>query len=143
MLTRFVFPELNSKLKSSNVKVVPVDLRWGHIFKKIIIKYLIFTITKEDTSNEGLGALEHCLLEIDNSRPFFISIIGQRYGWIPDNYRTSDLEKFDWVKEVDRGLVKRYLKIEYNCFRNNVWVFTENIYSHVIFNINLVTHFAI
>ncbi len=23
----------------------------------------------------------HCLQEVDNSRPYFVGIIGQRYGW--------------------------------------------------------------
>ena len=58
------------------VRVVPVDLRWG--------------LTSEDTSDTGLGALEHCLLEIDHSRPFFVFLAGERYGWIPPSYRVSD-----------------------------------------------------
>jgi hypothetical protein len=57
------------------VRVVPVDLRWG--------------LTSEDTSDTGLGALEHCLLEIDHSRPFFVYLSGERYGWIPPSYRVS------------------------------------------------------
>ncbi len=56
--------------------MVPVDLRWG--------------LTSEDTSDTGLGALEHCLLEIDHSRPFFVFLAGERYGWIPPSYRVSD-----------------------------------------------------
>ena len=49
------------------MRVIPVDLRWG--------------LTKEDTSDEGLGALEHCLLEIDHCRPFFMVLAGERYAW--------------------------------------------------------------
>lgn len=75
-LTRVVFPAVNNRAKNRRVRVVPVDLRWG--------------LTSEDTSDSGLGALEHCLLEIDNSRPFFIVLRGERYGWIPPNYRVSD-----------------------------------------------------
>ncbi len=56
--------------------MVPVDLRWG--------------LTSEDTSDTGLGALEHCLIEIDHSRPFFVFLAGERYGWIPPSYRVSD-----------------------------------------------------
>ena len=54
-------------------RVLPVDLRWG--------------LTAEDTSDSGLGALEHCFLEIDQSRPFFITLCGERYGWCPPHYR--------------------------------------------------------
>jgi hypothetical protein len=75
VLTRVVFPQLNNICKSRRVRVVPVDLRWG--------------LTSEDTSEAGLGALEHCLLEIDHSRPFFVFLSGERYGWIPPSYRVS------------------------------------------------------
>jgi hypothetical protein len=61
-LTRSVFPALNNMCKSRRVRVLPVDLRWG--------------LTSEDTSDTGLGALEHCLLEIDHSRPFFVVLAG-------------------------------------------------------------------
>eukprot|EP01138_Halocafeteria_seosinensis_P010237 gb/GECG01010455.1/.p1 GENE.gb/GECG01010455.1/~~gb/GECG01010455.1/.p1 ORF type:complete len:2817 (+),score=410.58 gb/GECG01010455.1/:1-8451(+) len=88
-LTRVVFPALNNKAKSRRVRVVPVDLRWG--------------LTSEDTSDSGLGALEHCLLEIDNSRPFFVVLRGERYGWIPPNYRVSDRPQFDWIKHFEPG----------------------------------------
>lgn len=89
IITRLVFPELNQRLKNRNVKVVPIDLRWG--------------LTKEDTSDEGLGALEHCLIEIDRSRPFFVMLSGNRYGWIPPNYRVSDTPQFEWVKHFQPG----------------------------------------
>ena len=89
VLTRVVFPALNNLCKSRRVRVVPVDLRWG--------------LTSEDTSDTGLGALEHCLLEIDHSRPFFIVLMGERYGWIPPNYRVSDRPGFEWVPSWPEG----------------------------------------
>ena len=88
-LTRSVFPALNNMCKTRRVRVLPVDLRWG--------------LTSEDTSDTGLGALEHCLLEIDHSRPFFVVLAGDRYGWIPPNYRVSDRPEFDWVKTFEDG----------------------------------------
>jgi len=87
VLTRHVFPLLNERCRSRRVRVVPVDLRWG--------------LTKEDTSDEGLGALEHCLLEIDHCRPFFLVLSGERYGWIPPGYRVSDAPQFQWVKDFE------------------------------------------
>lgn len=89
IITRAVFPELNQRLKDRNIRVVPIDLRWG--------------LTKEDTSDEGLGALEHCLIEIDRSRPFFVMLSGNRYGWIPPNYRVSDTPQYEWVKNFEPG----------------------------------------
>ena len=88
-LTRSVFPALNNMAKTRRVRVLPIDLRWG--------------LTSEDTSDTGLGALEHCLLEIDHSRPFFVVLAGDRYGWIPPNYRVSDRPEFDWVKTFEDG----------------------------------------
>ena len=88
-LTRVVFPALNNRAKSRRVRVVPVDLRWG--------------LTAEDTSDSGLGALEHCLLEIETSRPFFMALLGERYGWIPPNYRVSETKEFQWVKSFEDG----------------------------------------
>lgn len=35
-ITRFVFPELNNKLKSRGIRAIPIDLRWGYIFLYII-----------------------------------------------------------------------------------------------------------
>lgn len=42
-----------------------------------------------------------CLQEVDNSRPYFVATIGQRYGWhqdptdIPDKVLISNFEKAD------------------------------------------------
>ena len=66
-----------------------IDLRWG--------------LTREDTSESGLGALEHCLHEIDEARPFFIALMGERYGWIPNQYRVTAQKKFDWIKSHKLG----------------------------------------
>jgi len=70
-LTRSVFPALNNLCKSRRVRVVPVDLRWG--------------LTSEDTSDEGLGALEHCLLEVGRH---VIGAIALHTGWGERAHRT-------------------------------------------------------
>jgi len=77
---RHVFPTLNQRTRSRRVRVVPIDLRWG--------------LTSEDTSDAGLGALEHCLLEVDEARPFVVVLSGERYGWIPPSYVGG------WCKDV-------------------------------------------
>lgn len=59
-LTRVVFPELQERCEKLRVKVHPVDLRWG--------------VTSEDTQN----ALELCLTELDQCRPFFLGLLGDR-----------------------------------------------------------------
>jgi len=102
-LTRNVFTALNQLCRSRRVRVLPVDLRWG--------------LTAEDTSDSGLGALEHCFLEIDHSRPFFITLVGERYGWCPPSYRVSDRPEFDWVHSWPPGHSITAMEVFYGFLR--------------------------
>ena len=68
-LIRNVFPELRARCRARAVTFTEVDLRWG--------------ITEEEASNGGVVAI--CLQEIDRSRPYFIGLLGERYGWVPDS----------------------------------------------------------
>ena len=88
-INKVVMPHLNDLLRSQRIKVMAIDLRWG--------------LTREDTSESGLGALEHCLHEIDRARPFFIALMGERYGWMPNKYRVTAQKKFDWIKSHKLG----------------------------------------
>ncbi len=63
-LVKVVFPELRERMASRRLYLVDVDLRWG--------------ITEEEA--EQGRALEICLEEIERSRPFFVGILGERYG---------------------------------------------------------------
>ena len=62
-----VFPAIRDFCKKRNVLLLERDLRWG--------------ITEEESNNGQ--TLEICLDSINEARPFFIGIIGDRYGWIP------------------------------------------------------------
>jgi nephrocystin-3 len=64
-----------------------VDLRWG--------------ITEEQ-ANEG-QVLPLCLAEIERSRPYFIGLLGERYGWIPDTIRPEVIARETWLKEHVQG----------------------------------------
>jgi tetratricopeptide (TPR) repeat protein len=61
-----VFPELRRRAEQRGVGLREVDLRWG--------------VTAEEA--EADEVLPICLAEIDACRPFFIAILGKRYGWI-------------------------------------------------------------
>ena len=65
-LNRLVFPELCSRCIRHGIEFVGVDLRWGVTEREI----------------EQRGALSVCLDEIKRCN-FFVSLIGDRYGWIP------------------------------------------------------------
>lgn len=108
-LVRNVFMELEAEALKRNVALNLLDLRWG--------------ITAEE-SRQGL-VTEICLKEIESSRPFFIGIIGDRYGWIPseeDFPKNSSLfECFPWVKEdIKNGLSITEIEIQYGVLRNKL-----------------------
>ena len=86
-LVRVVFPELRERCNKRHLHLVDVDLRWG--------------VTEEDAQRGK--ALEICLREIEDCRPFFVGLLGERYGWIPPQYDIPDEEQFDTLRNVERG----------------------------------------
>jgi hypothetical protein len=66
-LSRQVFPELRSRCQKRGVEFIGLDLRWG--------------VTEEEAQPEG--ALKIVLDEIERCRPFFVCLLGSRYGWVP------------------------------------------------------------
>ena len=66
LLATQVFPDLNRRARERGVELVEVDLRWG--------------ITQEEA--EDGHALEICLQEIENCKPYFIGMLGDSYGSI-------------------------------------------------------------
>ena len=88
LLVRKVFPNLRAKLKDRFIELVDVDLRWG--------------ITVEQA--ERGEVLPICLAEIDRARPYFVGMLGDRYGWIPppDAYAADLVERQPWL-DTHRG----------------------------------------
>ena len=72
-LVHFVFPELKEKCRKNHVHLIDVDLRWG--------------VTETDAQDGK--ALDICLDEIDSCRPYFLGLLGHRYGWIPPGQQHS------------------------------------------------------
>ena len=48
--------------------------------------------------------LELCLTEVAKC-DFFIGMLGERYGWVPQSYVVPDDPKFDWVRRLITQLV--------------------------------------
>jgi WD40 repeat protein len=67
-LVKEVFPRLREWCEQQRLRLVDVDLRWG--------------VTEADATNNK-RVVDVCLRRIDDCRPFFICLLGQRYGWIP------------------------------------------------------------
>jgi len=66
-LAKYVFPELREWCEQWRVYLVDIDLRWG--------------MTREERAHGR--TIEICLEEVDGSRPFFVGLLGNRYGWVP------------------------------------------------------------
>ncbi len=82
-LVKFTFPKLRKICEARNVVWGEVDLRWG--------------ITEEESA-EG-KALPICLEEIRRCRPYFIGLLGERYGSIPDFISQDLIEREPWLHE--------------------------------------------
>lgn len=75
-LRAHVFPELAHRLRARFHHLEIIDLRQG-----------IETADIDAQANRDLEVLQVCLREIERSHPFFIGLIGDRYGWIPPRER--------------------------------------------------------
>jgi telomerase protein component 1 len=84
-LVRVVFPELRERCARRRLHLVDVDLRWG--------------VTEEES--EPGRVLEICLDEIERCRPFFIGILGERYGWVLPREAAPDDTGYDWIRGLD------------------------------------------
>lgn len=83
-LAKRVFPRIRKLCEARGVVFADVDLRWG--------------VTDEEAA-EG-RVLPVCLAEIERSRPYFIGILGERYGWVPSEIPEHLIESQPWLREV-------------------------------------------
>lgn len=83
-LVKKVFPEIRKVCYERGVGFTEIDLRWG---------------IPQEEAEQGL-VLPVCLSLIDECRPYFIGILGERYGWIPEANAISQemLEGYPWLK---------------------------------------------
>ena len=72
LIREFIAPEVEEYAKKFGYNCEFIDLRWG-------------IDTRDMTENDAnRKILNTCFDEIRNSRPFFIGLLGERYGWVPD-----------------------------------------------------------
>lgn len=105
-LMRHIFPKLRKNASKHDVTLTEIDLRWG--------------ITEDESKNGKV--VELCLNEIDNCIPFFIGIIGHRYGWIPEITNISDSanmkDRYNWVYEdIESKLSVTEMEMQYGVIR--------------------------
>ncbi len=87
-LVKKIFPEIRALCRERGITFTEIDLRWG--------------LTDEQSA---LGTvIRTCLEEIDKCRPYFIGIIGNRYGWAPAFHEVAmdaDLfSRYPWIEEA-------------------------------------------
>lgn len=82
-LIKFVFPQLRKLCAERGVTFIEIDLRWG--------------IT-EAQAHRG-EVLPICLAEIERCQPYFIGLLGERYGWVPTEISEDLIEEQPWLKE--------------------------------------------
>jgi hypothetical protein len=73
-LVKRVFPELEDWCERRKLRLVDIDLRWG--------------VTEQDATHNQ-NVVKVCLNRIDDCRPFFLCLLGQRRGWIPKENEVS------------------------------------------------------
>ncbi|MFA5414404.1 MAG: DUF4062 domain-containing protein, partial [Methanoregula sp.] len=100
-LTLLVFPELRKVCEERGIAWGEVDLRWG--------------IPKEK-SEQG-ETLNIVLKYIEKCRPYFIGMLGERYGWIDPGAPEKVKDDYPWVKEhVEKSITE--LEILHGVLRN-------------------------
>lgn len=107
MLVTKVFPRLRQIAYERNVTLTEVDLRWG--------------ITEEEAKSSKV--VEICLDEIRNSHPFFIGLLGERYGWCPSKETLIEHQampdRYEWLAaDLDRGMSITEIEIQYGVLRS-------------------------
>jgi tetratricopeptide (TPR) repeat protein len=85
-----VFPTLRRYSEERGVSIFELDLRWG---------------ISEEEAKQG-KVFDICLKEVRETKPFFIGLLGERYGWIPTeeerksmSENTTVFEDFPWVAD--------------------------------------------
>ena len=82
-LVKRVFPQLRKLCERRGVTWGDVDLRWG--------------ITEEQAAQGEV--LPRCLEEIHRCRPYFIGLLGERYGWVPPEIPADLIEREPWLSQ--------------------------------------------
>lgn len=118
-----LFKVLANEGRKRGIDIKLIDLRWG--------------IT--DNQKRNGKVISTCFQEIDNARPFFIGIVGKRYGWIPSQeeiFANQDLcDRFPFVKDFSReGLSITEMEMRYG-------IHSTQMYNHSLFLIKANTEY--
>jgi tetratricopeptide (TPR) repeat protein len=102
-----VFPTLKKYCSERDVTLIELDLRWG---------------INENDSKQG-KVVEICLQEIENTHPFFIGLLGERYGWTPPPEEITKNpqipERYPWIaSDLSAGRSITEIEMQYGVLRS-------------------------
>ncbi|MEP7235498.1 MAG: tetratricopeptide repeat protein, partial [Ignavibacteriota bacterium] len=87
-LVKKVFPEIRQLCRERGVEFTEIDLRWG--------------LTEEEATHGKI--IRTCMEEIDRCRPYFLGIVGDRYGWSPKFHEVQKdaelIRKYPWIEDA-------------------------------------------
>lgn len=114
LLKKRVEPELGRRAAERAVSVSVVDLRWG--------------ITEEQARSGQ--TLPVCMREVERCRPYFIGLLGQRYGWVPSREAFSRvaIDTMPWVREHLGGASVTELEIRHGAINAAVGIGSARFY---------------
>ena len=78
-IKKYVIPQLRNELQPYGITIDITDLRWG------------IDTTEDDEDLRESKVLHVCMDAIRKNRPYFIGLLGNRYGWVPSEQRTQRL----------------------------------------------------
>jgi tetratricopeptide (TPR) repeat protein len=104
-----VFPALRRYCEERDVSIFELDLRWG---------------ISEEEAKQG-KVFEICLNEVRKTKPFFIGLLGERYGWIPSDEECKSIKEntnvfkdYQWIEgELDKGASITEIEIQAGVLR--------------------------
>lgn len=80
-IRKHIVPKLKDQLAEHHISVQVTDLRWG-----------VDTQSVDEKEREA-KVLHVCLDAIQNSKPYFIALLGERYGWVPSTERIDNIRR--------------------------------------------------
>jgi len=108
LLKNIVKKDLEARFSNQGVSIEIIDLRWG--------------VNVKEEQDFETQVLQVCMKEILECKPFFISFLGERYGWIPEekliekscSFMTDD--DYKMICE-EKGISVTEMEILYGAFR--------------------------
>ena len=102
-LVASVLPALDEQVAEYGCRVEMIDLRWG--------------VTAAEGDEQQARVLQVCLEEIKRARPLFLGLLGDRYGWVPEQYRLVIAAQEAGIRDELPNISATALEFEYGALR--------------------------